>query len=68
MDFDPVASIADWLRNLLMNSWNLDGDLTEVILNLIGAVVVGGLVMLIFILQTWIERKTVARIQDRIGP
>ena len=68
MDFDPVASIADWLRNLLMNSWNLDGDLTEVILKLIGAIVVGGLVLLIFILQTWIERKTVARIQDRIGP
>ncbi len=68
MDFDPVASIAEWLRNLLMNSWNLDGDFTEVILKFIGAIVVGGLVLGIFILLTWVERKVVARIQDRIGP
>jgi NADH-quinone oxidoreductase subunit H len=65
--FDPVFMIAEWLRSLLL-SWNLSAELTEVILKFIGAAVVGGLVMAVFIFQIWFERKAAARFQDRIGP
>lgn len=65
--FDPVILIAEWLTNLLV-SWNISADLIKVILNFIGAFVIAGLVLLIFIVQTWAERKLAARFQDRIGP
>lgn len=66
--FDPVKIIADWLRHLMVNTWNFPGDLTEVILKAIGAFVIAGLVLMIFIVLTWVERKVAARFQDRIGP
>jgi NADH-quinone oxidoreductase subunit H len=66
-DFDPVFMIAEWLRTLLL-SWNLSAELIEVILKFIGAAVVAGLVMAVFIFQIWFERKSAARFQDRIGP
>jgi NADH-quinone oxidoreductase subunit H len=67
MGFDPVILIADWLRGL-MTGWGFDQVLITAILKFIGAFVVGGLVMLIFIVQTWLERKVAGRIQDRFGP
>lgn len=67
MDFDPVILIIDWLTGL-MTSWGFNVILINVILKFIGAFVVGGLVMLIFIIQTWLERKVAGRIQDRFGP
>lgn len=67
MSYDPIAVFAEWLRSLLL-SWNLSEDWATVILKLLGAVVVGGLAMVIFIVQTWLERKVAGRIQDRFGP
>lgn len=67
MDFDPVNLIAKWLEEVLL-SWNLSAEAVNIILTLIGAVVVAGLVLLVFIVQTWAERKLAARFQDRIGP
>jgi NADH-quinone oxidoreductase subunit H len=67
MNFDPVTVIKEWLEGLLL-SWNLSAGLVDVILKLIGAVVIAGLVLLIFIILTWVERKVAARFQDRIGP
>ncbi len=67
MGFDPVQSIADWLRNLL-TGWNVSADWTEAILKFIGAFIVATIILLIFILLTWVERKGAARFQDRIGP
>lgn len=67
MDFDPVILIVDWLTGLMTN-WGFNPALINVILKFIGAFVVGGLVMLIFIIQTWLERKVAGRIQDRFGP
>lgn len=67
MTFDPIALFADWLRELL-TSWNWSDELATVILKLIGAVVVAGLALGIFILQTWLERKVAGRFQDRFGP
>ena len=67
MGFDPVQIIAEWLRNLLLG-WGASDLLTEVILKFIGAFVVAGVIMLVFVLLTWVERKGAARFQDRIGP
>jgi NADH-quinone oxidoreductase subunit H len=67
MEFDLVQIIADWLRSLFVG-WNFSETWTEISLQLVGAVVVAGVIMLIFIFLTWVERKGAARFQDRIGP
>ena len=64
---DPVLWIADWLSGLLQG-WGASEVLTSVVLNLIGAIVVGFGIMLVFVVLTWVERKGAARFQDRIGP
>ncbi len=67
MAFDPVLIISDWLREIMF-SWNFSEGTADVIVKLIGAAVIGGFVLAMFILQTWLERKVAARIQNRIGP
>ncbi|MEJ2758516.1 MAG: NADH-quinone oxidoreductase subunit H, partial [Anaerolineales bacterium] len=64
---DPVLWIAEWLRGLLLG-WGASDLLTEVVLKFIGAFVVATVIMLVFVLLTWVERKGAARFQDRIGP
>jgi len=63
MEFDPIKILTD-----LFLGWNFSETWTEISLNFVGAVVVAGLIMLIFIFLTWVERKGAARFQDRIGP
>ena len=65
--FDPVNFIADWLRGLL-SGWGLPAGLVFFILTLLGVIVVASVVLLVDILLVWVERKVVARFQDRIGP
>lgn len=67
MGFDPVQIVAEWLRNLLLG-WGASDLLTEVILKFIGAFLVAAVIMLVFVVLTWVERKGAARFQDRIGP
>ncbi len=64
---DPVLWIAEWLRNLLLG-WGASDMLTDVALKMLGAIVVGFGIMLVFVVLTWVERKGAARFQDRIGP
>lgn len=64
---DPINSIANWLESLLIG-WGLTSGLVTFIMALVGVVVVSISVLLIDIFLVWVERKVVARFQDRLGP
>lgn len=64
---DPVNSIAEWLRAIL-SGWGLSEGLITLILALLGVVVLATFVLIVDILLVWVERKMVARFQDRLGP
>jgi NADH-quinone oxidoreductase subunit H len=64
---DPVNSIAEWLRGLL-SGLGLSEVLITVILAVIGVVVLATFVLVVDIMLVWLERKIVARFQDRFGP
>lgn len=64
---DPVTNIANWLENLLLGL-GLSEGVVSVILAVIGVVVIATVVLLIDIVLVWVERKVVARFQDRLGP
>lgn len=59
------------LRDLLgpiFLGWGLSEGLTTFLLAALGVVVIAGLVLLVDIFLVWVERKVVARLQDRLGP
>src|SRR5512135_2298468 len=64
---DIFIIIALWLRGVL-TSLNLAPWLIDLIMGLLRAATLGTMGLLVFMLLTWLERKVVARIQDRIGP
>ena len=64
---DPVNSIAAWLGTIL-SSWGLSEGLITVILGVLGVVILASFVLIVDIMLVWIERKIVARFQDRFGP
>jgi NADH-quinone oxidoreductase subunit H len=64
---DPINFIDGWMRGLL-TSWDLPGGLTTVIIYFIGITVLIVFAMVLDILLVWVERKVVARFQDRLGP
>ncbi|MEK6589037.1 MAG: complex I subunit 1 family protein, partial [Chloroflexota bacterium] len=64
---DPFGGIDNFLKDLLIG-FGLDSTFVAVILKLTAAVVLGGLAGATAIVLIWVERKLVARIQDRLGP
>ncbi len=64
---DPVNFIAQWLTGVLAG-WGWPGWLSSLLLQLIGVVALVSIMMLLDILLVWVERKVVARFQDRLGP
>ena len=64
---DPITFIAGWIRTLL-SGWGLSAGLVTVIIYIIGITVLIIFAMALDIMLVWVERKVVARFQDRLGP
>jgi len=64
---DPITLIANWLSGLL-TGWGLAPWLVTLIMSVIGIVAIATFVLLVDIFLVWVERKVVARFQDRLGP
>jgi NADH-quinone oxidoreductase subunit H len=66
---DIFIIIADWLRNIPgAGGLHLDPSFIELIMAVLRAAVLGTFALVAFMVLTWIERKVVARMQDRLGP
>jgi NADH-quinone oxidoreductase subunit H len=65
--FDPINAIAQWLAALLA-SLGLSSGLVNLILTLVGVLAIASFVLIVDIFLVWVERKVVARFQDRLGP
>src|SRR3990172_10062483 len=64
---DPFNAIRVWLEGLL-SSWGLPASLVTVVMAVLGVVVLCSLILVLDIFLVWVERKIVARFQDRLGP
>jgi NADH-quinone oxidoreductase subunit H len=64
---DPITNFSEWITDLL-TGWGLPPVWTTILLLVVGVVVLAAFVLLVDILLVWVERKVVARFQDRLGP
>ncbi len=64
---DPVHFIAQWLTGVF-TGWGMPAWAASLLIQFIGVVVLISLMMIVDILLVWVERKVVARFQDRLGP
>lgn len=64
---DPINAIAQWLAALL-TGWGLSSGLVAFMMTIVGVVAVATAVLVTDVFLVWVERKVVARFQDRLGP
>jgi NADH-quinone oxidoreductase subunit H len=64
---DPIKVVYDWLLELFLG-WGWADWVAVLVIYLLGIVLFISAVMVLDILLVWVERKVVARFQDRLGP
>lgn len=64
---DPLKVAADWLQGVFVG-WGMNEVFAHVLVAALGVLLLITILMVIDIFLVWIERKVVARFQDRIGP
>ena len=64
---DPLKVAAEWMKSIF-TSWGMPEVVQQILVGFIGIFVLIALLMVVDILLVWVERKVVARFQDRIGP
>src|SRR5512143_1630679 len=64
---DPLTLFANWFKGLLIG-WGLSPGLVTVIQFVLGVLAMATATLLLAIFLVWVERKVVARFQDRLGP
>jgi len=64
---DPLKVAAEWLMGIF-TGWGMPDLLSQILIGFLGVFILIALLMLVDILLVWVERKVVARFQDRIGP
>jgi NADH-quinone oxidoreductase subunit H len=64
---DPLKVAADWLLGIF-TGWGMPELAANILIGFLGIFLLIAILMVIDILLVWIERKVVARFQDRIGP
>lgn len=64
---DPLKIAAEWLMSVFTN-WGMPELAARILIGFLGVLLLISLLMVLDILLVWVERKVVARFQDRIGP